>query len=330
MYQAYAPDGSAIFRQVSGSSLVGVNSASGGINVVLGHTGTGIYHPSGAYRATIADSSSRGIYAADGSLNLSLYPYTYTGQRATLFTTEAQTLISAMTTAPTEIRSMYITRLINSLKLSTVWDKLDVLYLMAAETAQAARLNWKAPGTFTLAAVGGGTTFTADRGFRGNGSSTAETSTFVPSTNGVNYVQNDASLWVWANLDQQDANPICGRVAALGYHLGTRNTSNNMGGRLNDNDTTTRANSDARGLCGVSRPVAGTKRYWRNGTQVGADVSVASTGVPTVSSWAAGGGSNSSWEDQQNALYALGASLSGLELSFYNSIADYMTSIGNV
>lgn len=241
----------------------------------------------------------------------------------------AAALIAAMKTQPTETRKATINNLVVALKLAGIWSKLDVLYLMAAHDVQAARLNWKDPSIFALTAVGGGTTFTTDKGFQGNGSSTAEACGYVPSTNGVNYKQDDASLWVWANLNQQDTNPACGRVAAIGYHLLTRNGSNAMGGRLNDNDTSTRSNSDARGLCGVSRPAASTKRYWRNGAQVGADLAVASTGVPSANSWAAGGGSNASWEDQQNALYALGASLSGLESGFYSAISAYMTAVGN-
>lgn len=238
-------------------------------------------------------------------------------------------LLEKMSVKPSRERARLIDATIKKLKRHGIWYKLDVLYVMAAHASQAANLNWKNPGTHTLTAIGGGATFTADRGYQGNGSSTAMSCGYVPSTNGVSFTQDDASIWCWNNLDQQDAQPSVGRVASIGYHILGRNASNNMGGRLNDNDVTTRANSNGIGLFGISRPAAGTKRYWRNGAQVGTDISGASTGVSTVASFAAGGGAATAWEDNQTALYALGAALSGLESSFDEICRTYMQGVGN-
>ena len=58
-----------------------------------------------------------------------------------------------MSVQPTNARKALIDALITSLKSAGVWAKLDVLWIPAAHDSQAGRLNWKSPGTFTLAEV---------------------------------------------------------------------------------------------------------------------------------------------------------------------------------
>lgn len=288
--------------------------------------------PSGGMPVSLAVNHSPWQPVSTGGMNVTLvesggFPVTLVNEDTSAHPFIA--LYNAMTTKPTEARSAIIMALMTKLIETTIWSKLDVLYLMAAANAQAALLNWKAPGTFTLAAVGGGATFTTDKGLQGNGSSTANSTPYNPTTNGVNFKQDDAGIWVWTNLNQTDSQPACGRVATLGYHLTPKSGSGNMGGRLNDNDTTGRANSNGKGFFGITRPTAGVKRYWNQAGQIGADISVASTGVSTVNSWAAGGAANASWEDNQTAFYALSSGLAGLETTFGNIVAAYMTAIGN-
>lgn len=82
---------------------------------------------------------------------------------------ETTTLVNAMTVAPTAVRQTNINNLIKSLKDSGVWSKLDVLHLYRAHTEQAARLNWKNPGTHDLEDVGTPTsTFLTDDALQSN------------------------------------------------------------------------------------------------------------------------------------------------------------------
>lgn len=104
---------------------------------------------------------------------------------------EARTLFAAMTVQPTRGRKARINEFINRLKAASIWTKIDIMYVPAAHDEQAARLNWKAPGSFTLTAVNS-PTFATDRGFTGNGTSSYLDTGWDPGTNAVYYTQNDA------------------------------------------------------------------------------------------------------------------------------------------
>ena len=80
----------------------------------------------------------------------------------------AQLIISAFTTPPTDERAELINATVQRLKVGGVWPLLDVLYMFAAADSQAALVNWRKPGTFNATLVNA-PTFAADRGFTGNG-----------------------------------------------------------------------------------------------------------------------------------------------------------------
>lgn len=80
----------------------------------------------------------------------------------------ASAIIAAMSPAPSVAREELINALVTSLITASVWDKLGVLYVFAAHAAQPALLNWKNP-TGTAAVATNSPTFTADRGYTGDG-----------------------------------------------------------------------------------------------------------------------------------------------------------------
>lgn len=79
---------------------------------------------------------------------------------------EAHALFARMSTAPTGARKREIAKLIKALKGAGVWAKLDVFYVFAAETSQAALLNWKST---SYNATNSSASFTADRGYTRSG-----------------------------------------------------------------------------------------------------------------------------------------------------------------
>lgn len=114
-----------------------------------------------------------------------------------IFTTpycaQARALFARFTTQPTAVRARLINDLIMALIAAGVWAKLDALYLMAAETSQAARQNWIA-NQYNLSAVNG-PTFTADRGYAGDGSSSYLNTQFNPTTAAAPlFQQNSATM----------------------------------------------------------------------------------------------------------------------------------------
>lgn len=84
----YASDGSINLTVVSGSSFTGVYANDGSYNVVVSPgTYVGAYHPCGALYVTVAVSPTTGalpIRAPDGSLYVSVSPYTNGGQKVTV------------------------------------------------------------------------------------------------------------------------------------------------------------------------------------------------------------------------------------------------------
>jgi|HubBroStandDraft_6_1064221.scaffolds.fasta_scaffold10535_11 hypothetical protein len=82
------------------------------------------------------------------------------------YLTQSCAIFAAFTTPPTTSRKVIINTLVNALLNGSTdtWDKMDVLYVMAAADSQAASINWKNPGTTTLANIGS-PTFTTDTVF---------------------------------------------------------------------------------------------------------------------------------------------------------------------
>jgi hypothetical protein len=257
------------------------------------------------------------------------------GDGFTTYDADAQALFDAMDVQPSAARKTLYNTLINDLKAAGVWTKLDIFYILAAHDAQAARLNLKSPGTFTATESVTPPTFETDRGYTGNGTSSRLNTTWVPSTNGVNLVQNDASAWFWSRTDVAGATlskgsigngsnapflgvyPWDGAVDRMLYHINT-GTAQSTG---NFTSTT------SLGMFGVSRTASALSKGWRNGAQLGSNSTVVSTGRPTEEQWICAVNA-SSFDTRQMAMAAWGASLAGLEASFYNAVSAYLQGVG--
>lgn len=245
------------------------------------------------------------------------------------FDADALALFSAMTTPPTAARKVLINAAIVSLKNGGIWPLLDIFYVTAAADSQAARLNWKNPATFTASEVNS-PTFAADRGYTGDGATSRLNTGWVPSTNGVNFTQDSASMWGWSRTTGSEA------ISFLGNNTGTvqcminPRTAGNAVALVRINDATNGSvspNTDGSGFFGLQRTDSANKRVFRNGTQISTDIAQASTGVANLAQWMCGADA-SQFSTRQIAAAAWGAGLSGKELAFYNAMNTYMTAIG--
>lgn len=131
-------------------------------------------------------SPGRGFGRLGGSGGGGSSPYVFTN-------TEAETWVAAFSSEPDNTRKALYDTYVGALKAASVWTKFDIIYLFAAHTSQAALINGKNPGTFDCTLVNA-PTFTADRGFTGNGSSAYVSTGYVPSTNGSQYLVNSAHV----------------------------------------------------------------------------------------------------------------------------------------
>lgn len=107
---------------------------------------------------------------------------------------DAATLMSRMTTQPSGARATAINTLITTLKADGVWAKLDMLYVHAAHTEQAALLNWVDQTNEAINV--NSATFTTDQGFTGNGSN-QYLNTGIGTSGLPNFAENDCHMGVW-------------------------------------------------------------------------------------------------------------------------------------
>ena len=133
---------------------------------------------------------------------------------ASVYDTNAEVIFRSFTTAPDATRKGHINTLVLALKTAGAWQLIDALYVTAAATAQAARINWKSPGNFTLVEVNS-PTFEADRGYTGDGSTNYLDSEWDPVNNAGVYAQDSAHMGGYALTTD----------ALAGYDFGTGTSS---------------------------------------------------------------------------------------------------------
>lgn len=189
---------------------------------------------------------------------------------AVVYSAEATTAFAAMSTQPSAALKGLINTCIVSLKTAGVWAKLDALYLMNAETAQAARVNIKNPGTYDLTATSS-PTFTAKSGYAGDGAAAYLNTAFNPFTATTpQFVQNSACLFGWSLKTTLDTGALVGVAGAGGAYLYSRYTGNVSLGRVNTTaGDISVASADGSGLFAINRTAAGASQLYRNGSSIG-------------------------------------------------------------
>ena len=160
---------------------------------------------------------------------------------AVVYDAASEAFFTACTTPPIDAAKSAINALVVGLKADAIWDDLDVFWPMALETEQAGRLNLKNPGTFTLSAVNT-PTFTAKYGWAGNGTTSYLNTGWDASTNGVQFVQNNASFGCWVDAGTDTGSNSAALMGSLdGSYQGNlvypRTSSDTALARVNSNGT---------------------------------------------------------------------------------------------
>lgn len=186
---------------------------------------------------------------------------------------------AAMTTPLTQSRLARVSTLVAGLKAAGIWPKLDWLLLLANETEQGSRVNLRNPAK--VATVVNSPTFTADRGWTGNG-----TSAHLDCGEAVNLSPNVYSLnsahagSICTAQTTTGGSPSLGGASDARLHLNMLGDGGTEVFSINDATTSSsRASSSKLGHRIAARGAAGTKRAYYNGT-LSATVSVASAAQP--------------------------------------------------
>ncbi|MCK1501485.1 hypothetical protein [Bradyrhizobium sp. 188] len=244
------------------------------------------------------------------------------------YDSDALAIFAAFTTPPVAARKTLINACVVSLKTAGVWSTLDALWVMAAADSQAARINWKNPATFTLSPVNS-PTFTADRGYQGDGATSYLNTGFTPSTAGGSFSLNSAHLGVWSRTDLNSAAADMGAGAAGATSSMFVRNSGNLAGRSNDNSgsATMFATADSLGHFVLGRTDGTNRRGSKNGaaatTVAAASVTLTNAQITVA---ALGGASMSS---RQYAEAHLGGGLSDANVAaLYNALLTYNQAVG--
>lgn len=253
------------------------------------------------------------------------------GITADPYVAEADALFAAMSVAPSDARKTIINTLIVALKANGVWAKCDVIYVLAAHDEQAARLNWKNPGTATLTAINS-PTFTTDRGFTGDNATTELRSGVAFSALG-NYAQNSAHLSAWV-LDTNTNNSQC----PIGQSTGTPYAYIMISGGTPQLNSNIHATSSAmvitsftrNGFFLSNRSGSTAQQCYRNGSSIMSN-STASTGVAGGDLVGLADPVFAAYSSLQTAYLDAGESLDATEnTNYYNELNTYMVAVGAV
>ena len=117
------------------------------------------------------------------------------------YNAEAIALFARMSTQPSADRKEEMNFLIEALKNYQIWDKLDVLYVFANDTADAGEklfLNWV--GNYSNATNVNSITVAPDTGITSNGSS-SYLNTNWQAGDSVNYGRDDACMFIYSRTD---------------------------------------------------------------------------------------------------------------------------------
>ena len=231
-------------------------------------------------------------------------------------------------------RKIVVNDLIAGLKSDGVWTKLDRLWLFAAENSQSALIDLKENDASTAVSS---PTFTTDRGYNGNASSSYIDTTYNPSTDGVNYTQDSASGGVWdltapsAGNDAYLVGAHNGGAVSIGiipclYYNGVFYVAVNGAA-----STIAALGGSAPGFFAVNRSTSTAIQLYRNGS-LDNSATDTSAAVPSYNIFV--GALNyintpASFSSDQAAACFFGGHLTATEHgNLYNRLRTYMTAVG--
>jgi hypothetical protein len=257
------------------------------------------------------------------------------GKWGEAYDADALALFARFTTSPTDIRKVQINTLILALKAAGVWSKRDAIYLTAAADSQAARRNWIAD-QYNLSTVNS-PTFTADRGYAGDGASSYLDTNFNATTAvSPKFTQNSANIAAWDRTSRAAANTslMGARQSTTNYiDLGPRVVGDLFVGRMQTNVTGfTNANTQSAGHFSVNRSASNAIEGYRGGSQV-VTATPASVAPPNANivllARSLTSSSPDAYTSDQIAFAAFGGSLTLTEIAAeFAAVQTYLQAVG--
>ncbi len=225
-------------------------------------------------------------------------------------------------------RRVAVNRLIVTLQAAGIWPLLDRLWLHAAENATQALIDLKARATATAV---NSPTFTVDRGYAGNGTSSYLNLGLAANAAGINFSRDGASFGGWilgfTGGGGVDFGFDYGGYSMLIALASSTQVRFEINSGTNPSGVPTVGTFTA-GLYHGQRTGASVSALYRNGSSI-----ITST-APSVALQAKNFGAGAyvagpaSFSTGQYGASFIGASLSGKEVAFSNAMRTYMTGVG--
>lgn len=241
---------------------------------------------------------------------------------------DAEAFVTAMDVEPNDTRKGIIDDLFVALAASTAYAKLDYIHVYAAHTSQAGTLNLIDPETFQATLVNS-PTFTVDRGFTTNGTTSEVDTGFNPATASGNYVQDSACFGIWSLTSGQSASSPTGWFdSSDGTNINPRNTSDLAIFRINNATAGTVASqTDGTGFLVANRSTSAAIQLYRTGASIGTATPV-STALNSET-FRIGRTGSETYVAFSAAACLAGASLDATEqAALYTALRAYMTAVG--
>ena len=230
-------------------------------------------------------------------------------------------LVQRMSGPPGATRAALIDTLVRAIKAAGIWSKLHCLYLLAAHDAQAARLNWAATGYALTAA--GTVTFTADRGYAGDGSSGYLDTGWAPNLG----LQDSLCLGVWSRSSAQEAAPALGLGTTTGITITPRSSADTMVTRVNTATGLNATSTDGSGWFTANRSGASAVQAYRNGAPIASGTTASS--APSSATVCLMRYANALYAARPLGAAAIAASLDATEqAALYAALLAYLTAVG--
>lgn len=176
-------------------------------------------------------------------------------------------------------RVLIVDKLVSTLKGTGVWSKLDRLWLFAAENSQSALRDIVAA---SQAAGVNAPTFTVDRGYAGNGTSSYVNSQFVPSSAGGKMTLNSSHISVRSRTSlAANASTTrligCAAGATPRTLLRVRSIGDVIDAIINStNAASTASNASTLGHFVGNRSDSSNHQYYKDGSSLGAGTTASS------------------------------------------------------
>lgn len=239
---------------------------------------------------------------------------------------ESCDLFNRFDAQPDAAHQGYVDAAIACFKTNSVWADFDVLSLALNDQANSL-LNWKANANNASAVSS--PSFTAYRGFTGNGTSSYVDVAYKIGISGTS-AKDSAFASIYSLTSGQQTNAAGFAISgANGTTLNPRNSSDLLQFRMNDATASTIANTNGSGWITIDRDSSTTKEAYTRGAQLGSTVTASSTSAVNLDAGIGHALGAATYSTIQAFGWAFGPSHGGTdEAAIYGCAHNYAQDVG--